>query len=153
MTYIQQWGLLGVFIASVIPFVDAIAMVPLGIAFGLNPFWTVVAAVLGDSIMIFIFAYLGADIRNRVIRRRRAKGKSGETPKFDKAIKAFDKYGIYGLALLSPVLLGTQIAAAASVSAGVKPFRAACLITLGSLVWSAAIAVAMIAFDLKIDFA
>jgi membrane protein DedA with SNARE-associated domain len=151
MNYIEQWGLLGVFIASVIPFVDAIAMVPLGIAFGLNPFWTVVAAVVGDSIMIFIFAYLGADIRNRIIRRRKAKGKSGDTPKFDKAIKAFDKYGIYGLSLLSPVLLGTQIAAAAAVAAGVKPFRAASLITLGSLVWSAGIAIAMVAFDINFE--
>lgn len=149
MTYIEQWGLLGVFIASVIPFLDAIAMVPLGIAFGLDPFWTVIAAVLGDSIMIFIFAYLGADIRNRIIKRRKAKGKTGETPKFDKAVKAFDKYGIYGLALISPVLVGTQIAAAASVAAGVKPFRAAAVLTIGSLLWSAAIAIAMVYFDIN----
>lgn len=149
MTYIEQWGLLGVFIASVIPFLDAIAMVPLGIAFGLDPFWTVIAAVLGDSIMIFIFAYLGADIRSRIIKRRRAKGKTPETPKFDKAVKAFDKYGIYGLALISPVLVGTQIAAAASVAAGVKPFKAASVLTIGSLLWSAAIAIAMVYFDIN----
>jgi membrane protein DedA with SNARE-associated domain len=147
--YVEQWGLLGVFIASVIPFLDAIAMVPLGIGFGLNPFWTVIAAVLGDSIMVFIFAYLGADIRSRIIRRRLTKGKTGEAPRFDKAVRAFDRYGIYGLALISPVLVGTQIAAAASVAVGLKAFRAASVLTIGSLVWSAGIAIAMVYFDIN----
>jgi hypothetical protein len=39
----------------------------------------------------------------------------------------------------------------ASVAAGVKPFRAASLITLGSLVWSAGIAIAMVAFDINFE--
>jgi hypothetical protein len=44
MQYIEQWGALGVFIASVIPFVDAIAMVPVGIALGVNPALAVITA-------------------------------------------------------------------------------------------------------------
>ena len=56
MEYIEQWGALGVFIASVIPFVDAIAMVPVGIALGVNPTLTVIAAVIGDAIAIVVFA-------------------------------------------------------------------------------------------------
>ena len=149
MQYIEQWGLLGVFIAAVIPFVDVIAVVPFAIAFGLNPLGTVIAAVLGDSVVIFIFAYLGADIRKRIIKRRQAKGKAGETPKFDKAVKFFDKYGMYWMAIIAPILVGTQIAAAASVAAGVKPFKAGLLITLGTLIWAVGITVAMVAFDIN----
>lgn len=151
MTYIEQWGLLGVFVAAIIPFVDVIAVVPFAIAFGLNPLGTVIAAVLGDSVAIFIFAYLGADIRKRIISRRTAKGKTGETPKFDKAVKFFDKYGMYWMAIIAPVLVGTQIAAAASVAAGVKPFRASTLIIASTLIWSAGIAIAMVAFDVRLD--
>ena len=116
MEYIEQWGALGVFIASVIPFVDAIAMVPVGIALGVNPYLTVIAAVIGDAIAIVVFAYLSSTMRNRIIKRREAKGKTGESPKFEKAVRMFDKYGIYGMAIAAPALIGTQIAAMASVA-------------------------------------
>ena len=55
---------------------SAFSPLPFAIAFGLNPLGTVIAAVLGDSVVIFIFAYLGADIRKRIIKRRQAKGKT-----------------------------------------------------------------------------
>jgi hypothetical protein len=77
-------------------------------------------------------------------------GKSAELPKLEKAIKAFDKYGVYGLAALGPVLIGTQFAAAAAVIAGVKPLRASILIIASLTLWAIAIAVAMVAFDLTI---
>ena len=69
MEYIEQWGALGVFIASVIPFVDAIAMVPVGIALGVNPTLTVIAAVIGDAIaipadQISVLANMSVDARN-----------------------------------------------------------------------------------------
>ena len=151
MQYIEQWGALGVFIASVIPFVDAIAMVPVGIALGVNPTLTVIAAVIGDAIAIVVFAYLSSTMRNRIIKRRATKGKTGESPKFEKAVRMFDKYGIYGMAIAAPALIGTQIAAMASVAAGVKPFRASTLINASTLIWSAGIAIAMVAFDVRLD--
>jgi hypothetical protein len=43
-------------------------------------------------------------------------------------------YGMYWMAIIAPILVGTQIAAAASVAAGVKPFKAGLLITLGTLI-------------------
>ena len=144
-------GALGVFVASVIPFVDAIAMVPVGIALGVNPTLAVIAAVVGDAIAIVVFAYLSSTMRNRIIKRRAAKGKTGESPKFEKAIRMFDKYGIYGMAIAAPALIGTQIAAMASVAAGVKPFRASTLIIASTLIWSAGIAIAMVVFDVRLD--
>ena len=150
MEYIEQWGALGVFIASVIPFVDAFAMVPIGIAVGVNPSLTVIAAVIGDAIAIVIFAYLSSTMRKRIIKRREAKGKTGESPRFEKAVRIFDKYGIYGMAIAAPALIGTQIAAMASVAAGVKPGRASALIIFGTLIWSTGIAIAMVAFDVRL---
>ena len=151
MQYIEQWGLLGVFIAGAIPWLEAIAVVPVGIFLGLNPFATVVVAVTGNAITIALFAYSASNIRERIIARRVSKGKSADSPKLEKALKAFDKYGIYGLAALGPILLGTQFAAVAAVVAGIKPARVSVLIIFSTLIWSAAIAIAMVAFDLKID--
>jgi UPF0716 family protein affecting phage T7 exclusion len=151
MEYIEQWGLLGVFFATAVPLVDAVVMVPMAIAFGLNPTLTVILATAGDAIAILVFAFLSSNIRNRMIRRREAKGKTGESPRFQKAVRTFDKYGIYAVALTAPAFIGTQIAAMASVAAGVKPFRASTLIIASTLVWSAGIAIAMVAFDVRLD--
>jgi uncharacterized membrane protein len=151
MEYIEQWGLVGVFIAGAIPWMEAIAVVPVGILLGLNPLATVVAAVTGNALTIALFAYSASNIRERIIARRVSKGKSADSPKLEKALKAFDKYGIYGLAALGPFFLGTQFAAVAAVVAGIKPARASILIIISTVVWAAVIAIVMVAFDVKID--
>lgn len=145
---LESLGLLGVFIAGAIPWMEAIAVVPSGIVFGLDPLAVVVAAVIGNGLTIFLFAYLGSSIRERIIKKRLANGKTGESPKFEKALKAFDKYGIYGLAILGPLIIGTQFAAAAAVAAGVKPLRASLIVTLSMVLWASGIAAVMAAFDL-----
>jgi hypothetical protein len=148
---LEQWGLFGIFLAGAIPWMEAIAVVPSGIILGLNPYATVIAAVVGNAITIFLFAYAGSSIRAKISRRRIAKGKSSESPKFEKAVKAFDRYGIYGMAALGPVIIGTQFAAAASVAAGVKPLRVSFLVTASMILWSIAIAVIMVAFDINLE--
>ena len=150
MLDIESLGLLGVFIAGAIPWMEAIAVVPAGIVVGLDPVATVIAASLGNAITIFLFAYFASNIRARLIDRRVRKGKSAQLPKLEKALKAFDRYGIYGLAVLGPILIGTQFAAAAAVSAGVKPLRSSILITVSMFLWAILIAIAVVALDIKI---
>jgi len=130
---------------------EAIAVVPSGIVLGLNPYSTVVAAVIGNAITIFVFAYLSGAIRQRIINRRLAQGKSGDSAKFEKALKAFDRYGIYGMAFLGPILIGTQFAAAASVAAGVKPLRASILITTSMALWASLIGIIVVALDINLE--
>ena len=141
---LETLGLFGVFLAGAIPWFEAIAVIPAGILFGLNPVATVIAAVVGNTITIVLFAYLGATIRERILKRRIDKGKVGESPKFEKALKAFDRYGIFGMALIGPILIGTQFAAAASVAAGVKPFRVSLFISVGMALWAVGIASVMV---------
>jgi len=148
---LEQWGLFGIFLAGAIPWMEAVAVVPSGIALGINPVATVVAAVIGNSITIVMFAYAGASIRSRISERRLAKGKSSESPRFEKAVKAFDRYGIYGMAALGPLIIGTQFAAAASVAAGVRPLRVSILVVSSMVLWSIAIAIVMVAFDINFE--
>ena len=148
---IEELGLIGIFIAGAIPWMEAIAVVPTGVILGLDPIATVIAAVLGNAITIFIFAYLGSTIRAKIVERRVAKGKTAESPKFEKALMAFDRYGIYGMAFLGPIIIGTQFAAAASVAAGVRPLRVSILITSSMILWASGIAVAMVVFDLSFE--
>jgi hypothetical protein len=117
---------------------------------GLDPVLTVVFASVGNIITIAVFAYGGAALRNWIIARRVAKGKEPESPKFAKAQKAFDKYGIFGMAALGPILIGTQFAAAASVAAGVKPLKVTVLISSAMVIWAIAIAWVVVALGISI---
>jgi hypothetical protein len=148
---LEQLGLIGVFLAGAIPWFEAIAVIPAGIIFGLDPMWVVVSGVTGNAITIFLFAYFSSSLRNWFIERRRRSGKSGENPKFAKAQRAFEKYGVYGLAVIGPLVIGTQFAAAISVAAGVKPLKASLVITFATLFWATLIAVAMTLLGLQLD--
>ena len=148
---LEGLGLVGVFLAGAIPWMEAIAVVPSGIVIGLDPTAVVLAAILGNATTIFLFAYLSSRIRQVMSNRRIAKDKSPESPKFTKAKDAFDKYGIFGMALLGPILIGTQFAAAASVAAGVRPIRAATIITLSMTLWAILIAVVMVVTGINLD--
>ena len=140
---LEQLGLLGVFIAGAIPWFEAIAVVPAGILIGLDPVATVIAACAGNIITIALFSYGSDQIRSWFRRRREATGKTGDSVRFVKAQQAFDKYGIYGMAALGPVFVGTQFAAAISVAAGVKPLRSTVLISIATVIWAVAIAFGM----------
>lgn len=147
---LEQLGLFGIFLAGAIPWFEAIGVVPAGILLGLDPVLTVIAAAFGNVLTIALFAFAGDRIRNWVIERRRAKGKFPKSDRFEKARRAFDKYGIYGMAVLGPVLIGTQFAAAASVAAGAKPIRVSILISLGMLMWAIGIAWVLVAFGISL---
>jgi Ca2+/H+ antiporter, TMEM165/GDT1 family len=147
---LEQLGYFGIFLAGAIPWFEAIGVVPVGILFGLDPVLTVLAASVGNIITIALFAYAGDKIRNWVIERRRKKGIEPKSGRYEKAQKAFDKYGIYGMAALGPVLIGTQFAAAASVASGVKPFKVTLLISIAMVLWAVGIAWGMTALGITI---
>ena len=139
MNLVEQLGLFGVFLAGLIPLMEEAAVIA-GILFGLDPVLTVLFAVLGNTITIVIFAYGASAIRSWIMKKRELKGKEPESPRLEKALKAFDKYGIYGLGLLGPALIGTQFAALGAVAAGVKPLKASIVVTVGMIVWIVAFA-------------
>ena len=147
---LEQLGLFGVFLGGAIPWFEAIAVVPAGIILGLDPVLTVVFAVVGNIITIAVFAYGGGAIRKWIISKRVAKGKEPESTKFVKAQQAFDKYGIYGMAALGPILIGTQFAAAASVAAGVKPLKVTVLVSVAMVVWAAVIGWVVVALGISV---
>lgn len=147
---LEQLGYFGIFLAGAIPWFEAIGVVPVGILFGLDPVLTVIAASVGNIITIAIFAYAGDHIRNWVIDRRRKKGIEPKAGRYEKAQNAFDKYGIFGMAALGPILIGTQFAAAASVAAGVKPLKVTLLISIAMVLWAIGIAWGMTALGLTI---
>lgn len=137
---LEQLGYIGIFLAGAIPWFEAIGVVPGGIVIGLDPILTVLFAAAGNLITIAAFAYGGAKIRSWVVARREAKGKQPKSDRWAKAQRAFEKYGVYGMAILGPLIIGTQFAAAASVAAGVRPAKVTLLVSAAMVLWAIVIA-------------
>jgi uncharacterized membrane protein len=137
---LEQLGLFGVFLGGAIPWLEAIVVVPSGILIGLDPLPTLVFAVTGNAITIFLFAFGGSKIRSWMIKMRLSKGKTDESPRIAKAQRSFDRWGIYGLATLGPLVIGTQFAALVAVAGGVKPLKTSIVITAATVIWAGLIA-------------
>lgn len=126
---IEQLGLLGVFIAGAIPWLEAIGVIPVGILFGLSPFWTITLAFSGNAITTFAFAYSSQAVMNRMKKRGKPESKN-----MARARRVFSRYGIWGMAFVGPLLIGSQIAAALSVALGVSAFKSAMVINTGMVI-------------------
>lgn len=133
---VEQLGLIGVFIAGAVPWLEAIVVIPVGIVVGLPVVWTVVAALAGNVATIALFALGSERILSAMARRRE---ENGRAPQDDsrtvRAKRIFVRYGDVGMAVVGPLLIGTQFAAAIAVSLGVSVWRATVVQSLGAAAW------------------
>ena len=109
--------------------------IPVGFALNMHPLliagitcfgsiWSVlVVIVIGERAVAFILK----------IRGKRFSEKTGKTYLF------WEKYGIPGLGLISPVLLGAPIGAAIGISLGVKINKIILWMSIGIIFWTAVI--------------
>ncbi len=122
-------GTVLVFAASIL---ELWAGIPIGIAFNLNPFITGTAAALGAILAAFVVSFLGEGIRERVIKWR-YKDKDLKKGNF---YKIWNKYGIIGLGLLSPLLFGAPLGAALGIVLGAEKKALFIWMSIGIIIWS-----------------
>jgi uncharacterized membrane protein len=115
------------------------AAVLAGIALQLNPVIVVLTTWISYSLGAILVVLLGKPIRERLLKR--FGGKMNSNP--DSTIRrAWNRYGLIGLALLAPITTGAQIGALLGLSFGAPPRRLILGISLGGLLWSILIAAA-----------
>ncbi|MGZ7095884.1 MAG: small multi-drug export protein [Methanobacterium sp.] len=118
-----------VFAAS---FMELWAGIPLGLALQLNPFLTGTVAALGAITAAFIVSFFGAGARERFINWR-YKDKDLKKGTFH---KIWNKYGIIGLGLLSPLLFGAPLGAALGIVLGAERKALFMWMSIGIVLWS-----------------
>ena len=133
---LEQLGLLGVFLAGATPWLEAIVVIPVGMVLGLPAVWTTVLALAGNIATIVVFAASSDRILQAMATRREKKGKAAkEDGRLARAQRIFIRYGDVGMAIVGPLVIGTQFAAAIAVSLGVSAGRASVVQSLGAVVW------------------
>ncbi|MDQ0159461.1 small multi-drug export protein [Alkalibacillus salilacus] len=137
---------IGVFILSLIPFVESPGGAAIGILVGLPVIWALVISVIGNwlSIMAIVIPYNAWLVRYRnsdqrgFIHRRTSRAKA-----------RYEKYGVPGVALLAPLIASGHIAAFGSLAAGANKSTVVFWHVVSIIVWG--VIGAALGFYLKTD--
>lgn len=109
---------LGVFIASMIPFVEGYGASIIGVLLGI-PLWvTVPSAVLGNLAIISVIVFVTSKTRTAIIQRQTADADEPSSPKHKRVQRLFNTYGVPGVTLLGMLLVPTHVTAPLLVSFG-----------------------------------
>jgi uncharacterized membrane protein len=107
--------------------------VPTGFAFGLHPAVTCIATIVGGIVGVLVVTLPGERIGAWLARRRAGKPR----PKsWERAGRTWDKYGIIGLAFVSPVLPGAPLGALIALALGASKWRVLLWFSTSLVVWS-----------------
>jgi len=121
--YLGEWDRIfqyvGILLIASIPFAESSLATMAGTVIGLPIIWVFLLGIIGNllSVMVIIvpFHALFHKLRNRPNK------KAGFVQnRFKRAREIFDKYGVPGLALISPLIASGHIAAFTSLAAGTE---------------------------------
>ena len=107
------------------------AAIPAGFALDLPPLLTGLASGAGSVLGALLVILLGDRLRIWILRKR-GKEQSRET----KMQRIWNRYGVAGLGLLSPLLTGAPLGAALGIAFGASPRMLLAWMSLGIAVWS-----------------
>jgi|GEM_PF-1595174 len=108
------------------------AAIPAGMALGLDPFSTFLAAALGATFDTLVILFLGEKFRRWVLARH---GKGRSPGRW--LGSAYTRFGAPGLGLLAPLLVGTPLGTALGISLGLEARPLFVWMTAGTAFWSA----------------
>ncbi|WP_026696124.1 small multi-drug export protein [Peribacillus kribbensis] len=137
----SAWQYVVLFIFSAAPWVDVSLMVPLGILWGLPPIPVSIVVFLGNFLLIILLGIFFKRISAWRKSRMELKGSSKMFKQETRSRKIWEKYGIPGLALLAPVIIGTDIAAILALSFGSSKLRVVVWMTISLGIWTVIFAI------------
>ncbi len=112
--------------------------IPAGIALGLNPLAAGVASAAGAVAGVFVILMLGERIRALLIRR---KGE-GEIRNHGRVYRIWMRYGVAGLGLIAPSLIGAPAGTVLGITLGAPAGRLLFWMSFGILICSMALSLA-----------
>ncbi|HSP22794.1 MAG TPA: small multi-drug export protein [Planococcus sp. (in: firmicutes)] len=124
-----------VFLGAAIPWMEIALVIPLGVVWGLSPFWVMVLAFVGNLLTVLALIVGFDKFKGWHQKRQEEKGKA-PSKKSERAKSIMNKYGLPGLALLGPILIGTHIAAFVGMTLGATKRNTTIWLTVSIGLWT-----------------
>lgn len=138
---------LTVFVLAATPWVEILVVIPFGIGVGLNPVAVGIVSFIGNLVPIYLIV-VGYQRIQTWWSERRGKllvdpsDKSWESGRRARAMNIMRRYGVPGLALASPILIGAHLGAVITLIVGAPRNRIIGWMAVSLALWTVAIAVA-----------
>lgn len=108
-----------IMLAAAIPFIEGEVAALIGVAGGLNPVITAIAAALGNFICVLFVVLLSSRARTAVMDRRGSRAPAKPESKGQQKFKRWlVRFGVPGASLLGPLAIPTQFTSALLVAGG-----------------------------------
>lgn len=130
-----MWEYFLVFLGAAIPWLEMALVIPLGIVTGLNPFWVVVIGFIGNMVTVMALI-IGYDRFRLWLAKRRAGKEEKESKRSERAKRIWNKYGLPGMLMLGPILIGTHIAAFIGMTLGASKRQTTIWSIISIAVWA-----------------
>ena len=116
-----------------------------GYAAGLTLLTTILTTVAGMMTVVLVFAYFGTFIRDRIVIRDMGIQRRF-TPKNRRLVRIWKRFGMFGVAILTPVLFTPIVGAAIAVSFGVPRQTMIMHMFISASAWAVLISVIVYVF-------
>ena len=115
-----------------------------GYAVGLHPITTILTTVAGMMTVVFLFTFFGNWIKRRVFGRFRKRKVNVEQAR--RLEKIWKRYGLIGVAVLTPIILTPIGGTLLAVSSGSSREKIICYMFVSASFWSVVISMAIYMF-------
>lgn len=112
--------------------VELWAAIPAGFVLQLHPLETGIAAATGAILGVMVVLKLGERMRTILMHNRKSEDK-----KLGRIHRIWDRYGVQGLGMLAPLLVGAPLGAALGITLSAPVNRLLIWMSLGIVLWSA----------------
>lgn len=133
------WEYILVFLLGAVPWVEIAVVIPLSIVAGLNPYLVGFTAFLGNWLTVVLLVVFFDKLKHWLQRRKKAE--TAESKRQKRAKHIWNKYGLPGLALLGPLLIGSHIAAFIGILFGAGKGWTLAWMTASLIAWTIAITI------------
>lgn len=107
-----------------------------GFAAGLNLVTTILTTVFGMMTVVFLFTYFGDWLKANVLSRFRRKNKTADDKKNSRFNNIWKRYGLVGVALLTPIILTPIGGTLLAVSSGSPKEKIIFYMFISASAWS-----------------
>lgn len=125
------WQYVLIFLLAAIPIIEIAVVIPVGIVKGLNPILVGFLAFLGNLVTVYLLVVFFKKYQQWREKRKRKPQKRSK-----RAVDIWNKYGLPGLSLTAPILIGSHIAVIIAIAFGAKKVLTLFWMTISLGLWA-----------------